>query len=113
MEAKTALRISCRGAINYTLHRGLDVQVRGGGGIAERLHASCRHVDAVAEDEERERRQAAHCSLPSSSDTTAGKRSTSMPTASSVVCHLSTSRLTGASYTALLPAHTSRTVAEV
>jgi hypothetical protein len=35
-----------------------------------------------------------------------------MPTASSVVCHLSTSRITSASYTALLPAHTSRTVAE-
>ena len=26
-----------------------DVQARGGGGAAERLHASCRHVEAVAE----------------------------------------------------------------
>jgi hypothetical protein len=29
----------------------LDVQVRGGGGAAERLHASCRHVAADAEVE--------------------------------------------------------------
>jgi hypothetical protein len=47
-----------------------------------------------------------------SSDTTAGKRSTSMPMASSVVSRLSTSRLTSASYTAFHPAHTSSTVAE-
>ena len=26
------------------LHVGLDVQVRGGGGVAERLHASCRNA---------------------------------------------------------------------
>jgi hypothetical protein len=41
---------------------GLDVQVRGGGGAAERLHASCRHLGAMAEVEGGERRQAAQCS---------------------------------------------------
>jgi hypothetical protein len=40
----------------------LDVQVRGGGGAAERLHASCRHLGAMAEVEGGERRQAAQCS---------------------------------------------------
>jgi hypothetical protein len=34
----------------------LDVQVRGGGGVAERLHASCRHLVAGAEVERRERK---------------------------------------------------------
>jgi hypothetical protein len=29
----------------------LDVQARGGGGAAERLHASCRHLVAAAEIE--------------------------------------------------------------
>ena len=47
---------------------------------------------------------------PCTSDSTAGNRRTSMPTASSVVCPLSTSRLTSASCTAFHPAHTSRTV---
>jgi hypothetical protein len=45
-----------------------------------------------------------------SSDASAGKRRTSMPTASSVVSRLSTSRITSASCTAFHPAHTSRTV---
>jgi hypothetical protein len=44
------------------------------------------------------------------SDTTAGNRCTSMPMASSVVCRLSTSRITSASSTAFHPAHISRTV---
>ena len=33
-----------------------DVQARGGGGAAERLHASCRHLVAVAEVQGRERK---------------------------------------------------------
>jgi hypothetical protein len=37
------------------LHRGLDVQARGGGGAAERLYASGRHPAAAAEVEERKR----------------------------------------------------------
>ena len=47
-----------------------------------------------------------------SSDATAGNHRTSMPTAWSVVCPLSTSRVTSASCTAFHPALTSRTVAE-
>jgi hypothetical protein len=81
-------------------------------------------VDTVAEVERRQCRQADHCSQPlvrktrsirpfTSSDTTAGKLRTSMRTASSVVCRLSTSRITSASCTAFHPAQTSRTVAEV
>jgi hypothetical protein len=46
-----------------------------------------------------------------SSDTTAGNRCASMPTASSVVSRLSTSRFTIASCTAFHPLQTSRTVA--
>jgi hypothetical protein len=42
----------------------LDVQARGGGGAAERLHASCRSLGAVAEVEGLERGQAAQCSNP-------------------------------------------------
>jgi hypothetical protein len=38
-----------------------DVQARGGGGVAERLHASGRHLVAVVEAERGERGQAAHC----------------------------------------------------
>jgi hypothetical protein len=84
-----------------------------GWGAAESLHASGRHlVAAAAEVEEHERREAAQLSarIPSSvnpsavaltthltsSDATAGKRRTSLPTASSVVSSLSTSRSTSA-----------------
>ena len=49
--------------------------------------------------------------LLTSSDTTIGNRRTSLPTASSVVCGLSTSRVTIASCTAFHAAHTSRTAA--
>jgi hypothetical protein len=42
----------------------LDVQARGGGGAAERLHASCRHLAAGGEIEEGERGQAAQCAYP-------------------------------------------------
>jgi hypothetical protein len=72
--------VGCAVLRRYT---GRDVQARGGGGGAERLHASCRHLVAVAEVESgerglnvrtpasvnsrqsrgrRQRRQAAHCS---------------------------------------------------
>jgi hypothetical protein len=37
-----------------TLQIGLDMQARGGGGVAERLHASCRHLGAAAEVQIRE-----------------------------------------------------------
>jgi len=45
------------------MHRH-DVQARGGGGAAERLHASCRSLGAVPEVEGLERGQAAQCSHP-------------------------------------------------
>ena len=41
-----------------------DVQARGGGGAAERLHASCRHIVAAAEVEGCERGEAAPSSHP-------------------------------------------------
>ena len=41
----------------------LDVEVRGGGGAVERLHASCHHA-AVEEVERGKRGQVAHCSQP-------------------------------------------------
>jgi hypothetical protein len=52
-----------------------------------------------------------HPPLLYSSDTTAGNRRASMPTASSVVSGLSISSITTASCTAFHPLHTSRTVA--
>ena len=45
------------------MHRH-DVQARGGGGAAERLHASCRHIVAAAEVEGCERGEAAPSSHP-------------------------------------------------
>jgi hypothetical protein len=48
------------------LHIGLDVQARGGGGVAERLHASCGNLVAVAEVERRERGEVAQCPYPTS-----------------------------------------------
>jgi hypothetical protein len=44
----------------------IDVQARGGGGVAERLHTSCRHLVAVAEIEGRECWQDVNTRTPTS-----------------------------------------------
>ena len=61
--------LMCDG-VQYSIGRaampvpGSDAQVRGGGGVAERLHASGCHLVAAEEVEGSESRQAAQCAQP-------------------------------------------------